>query len=139
MKTLTYLTILTLVSVFPALAQTETVGASNNSVSSVTPNSRAYVAHDVTGFSDKNAGPGVTKESINRPPDMHPNLKPQPGGVITDTVKYGPELYSPAAPASLGYGARYLSAPDPRADLPHETGRAAHRDSGGIKLFSLEF
>jgi hypothetical protein len=36
-------------------------------------------------------------------------------------------------------GEKYLSAPDPQYDVAHEVGPAAHRDSGGFKLFSLEF
>jgi hypothetical protein len=61
------------------------------------------------------------------------------GGVFVDGAKYGPVLISPTAPASYGIGEKYLSAPDPRADTLHESAQAAHRDSGGIKLFSLEF
>ena len=72
-------------------------------------------------------------------PNMHPNLKPQLGGVFVDGAKYGTQLINPAAPASYGIGEKYLSAPDPRYDLMHESGPAAHHDAGGIKLFSLEF
>jgi hypothetical protein len=139
MKTLTILASLFLLSSAAAFAQANTVGAANNSVSSVTSSSTSYVAHDVTGFSNPYTGPGKTKESIERAPDLHPNLKPQPGGVATDVVKYGPVMLSPTAPASYGIGAKYLSAPDPREDVSHESGPAAHRDSGGLKLFSLEF
>ena len=48
-------------------------------------------------------------------------------------------MLSPTAPASYGIGEHYLSAPDPRYDVPHEAGPAAHRDAGGIKVFSIEF
>ena len=73
-------------------------------------------------------------------PNIHPNLKPQLGGVVVDGfTKYGAELINPAAPASYGMGEKYLSAPDPRYDLMHESGPAAHHDAGGIKVFSLEF
>jgi hypothetical protein len=139
MKTLPILASLFLLSSAAAFAQANTVGAANNSVSSVTPNSTAYVAHDVTGFSNPYTGPERSKGSIERAPDLHPNLKPQPGGMVTDVVKYGPVMLSPTAPASYGIGAKYLSAPDPREDVPDESGQAAHRDSGGIKVFSFEF
>ncbi len=97
-------------------------------------------AQDVNGFSSK-AGfnaPGVAAPGSSKP---NPNviLKPKLGGVITDGVKYGPMIISPAAPASWGIGQKYLSAPSPRADLQNESCQAAHRDSGGFKLFSLEF
>jgi hypothetical protein len=97
------------------------------------------VTHDVTGFSSKWSGPGLTKEQINRPPNPNVILKPKLGGAAVAIATYGPVMISPTAPASYGNGERYLSAPDPRADLPHESGPAAHRDAGGIKLFSLEF
>ena len=140
MKTLTILATLALFS-GAAYAQSETSGnmSSTNQVSRTTSSKNEVVMHDVTGFSNPYTGPGRTKESIERSPNLHPNLKPQPGGVATDIVKYGPVMLSPAAPASYGMGEHYLSAPDPRQDVAHETGPAAHRDSGGFKLFSLEF
>jgi hypothetical protein len=70
---------------------------------------------------------------------MHPSLQPQLGGVFVDGAKYGTQLINPAAPASYGMGEKYLAAPDPRYDLERESGRAAHHDAGGIKLFTLEF
>ena len=49
-------------------------------------------------------------------------------------------MISPTAPAEYGMGEKYLSAPSQQGyDVQHETGPAAHRDSGGLKLFSLEF
>jgi hypothetical protein len=59
--------------------------------------------------------------------------------LVDGPTKYGAELINPAAPASYGYGEKYLSAPSSTYDLQHESGPAAHRDAGGIKLFSLEF
>jgi hypothetical protein len=140
MKTLTLLLVsILLLSGGAAFAQNTGGGSLNNEVSRPASSKNELVTHDVTGFTNPYTGPGVTKESIDRPPNLHPNLKPQPGGIVTDTVKYGPELYSPFAPASLGNGERYLSAPDPRYDVDHEAGPAAHREAGGLKVFSLEF
>ena len=91
---------------------------------------------DVTGFhSQAQLGPAQSSKA----PNMHPVLTPQLGGVFVDGAKYGTQLINPAAPASYGMGEKYLSAPDPRYDLERESGRAAHHDAGGIKLFSLEF
>jgi hypothetical protein len=104
-----------------------------------TTSANEEVTHDVTGFSSKWTGPGVTKEQINRPPNPNVVLKPTVGGAAVAVAKYGPIMLSPTAPASYGNGERYLSAPDTRYDLPHESGFAAHRDAGGIKVFSIEF
>jgi hypothetical protein len=48
-------------------------------------------------------------------------------------------MIAPGAPAEYGMGEKYLSAPSQTYDLQHETGPAAHRDSGGFKLFTFEF
>jgi hypothetical protein len=48
-------------------------------------------------------------------------------------------LISPTAPASYGIGEKYLAAPSSRDDLERESGRAAHHDAGGIKVFTIEF
>jgi len=94
-------------------------------------------AQDVTGFrAPANIGPSQSSKA----PNTHPDLRPQLGGVFVDGAKYGTQLINPAAPASYGIGEKYLSAPSGSGqDVQHESGRAAHRDSGGIKLFSLEF
>jgi hypothetical protein len=93
-------------------------------------------AQDVTGFrAPKELG---TTES-SKAPNPHPDLRPQLGGVFVDGAKYGTQLINPAAPASYGIGEKYLAAPDSRVDLERESGRAAHHDAGGIKLFTLEF
>ena len=134
MKTLTILGTLLLVSGTASLAD-----SANNTIAQPTTSRNEVVMHDVTGFSNPYTGPGKTKESIERAPDTHPDLKPQTGGVATALVKYGPVMISPAAPASYGMGERYLTAPSSQYDLPHESGQAAHRDSGGIKVFSIEF
>ncbi len=138
MKTLTLLASFLVLSAGAAFAQTE-IGSANNSISSVTPNTKGAVAHDVTGFSNPYTGPEKTQDTINRGPDMHPNLKARPGGVATAIYKHGAVMISPVAPASYGMGEAYLSAPDPRYDVERVSGPAAHRDSGGLKLFSLEF
>jgi hypothetical protein len=142
MKTLTTFATLLMLTAAVAHAQSETAG-NTYSTSNVSPTTsrqpQTLVAHDVTGFSNPYTGPGVTQESKQRPPNIHPDLKPQPGGIATDTVKYGAVMWSPLAPESLGNGEKYLSAPSPRGDVDHETGPAAHRDSGGWKLFCLEF
>jgi hypothetical protein len=112
-----------------------------HSVAAPTTSAQA-TAMDVTGYAAPSyaPGPGVSPQSMKTPPNPHPNLKPKLGGVFVDGVKYGPDIISPAAPASYGIGERYLSAPSAQGyDLQHETGPAAHRDSGGFKLFSLEF
>jgi hypothetical protein len=139
MKTLTTLAAFLVLLSGTALAQTESTGSANNSVSSITPNTKGATAHDVTGFSNPYTGPEKTQDTINRPPNMHPNLKPQPGGVATAIYKHGAVMVSPFAPASYGMGEAYLSAPDPRYDVSHQPGPSAHRDSGGFKLFSIEF
>jgi hypothetical protein len=91
---------------------------------------------DVTGFrAPTTLGPSESTKA----PSMHPNLSPQLGGVFVDGGKYGTQLINPAAPASYGMGEKYLSAPDSTYDLERESGRAAHHDAGGIKLFTLEF
>jgi len=96
----------------------------------------AATGSDITGFhSPATLGPTTTAPM----PNPHVVLKPQLGGVFVDGAKYGTMLISPTAPASYGMGEKYLSAPDPRYDLERESGRAAHHDAGGIKLFSLEF
>ena len=94
-------------------------------------------AQDVTGFrAPTQLGP--TTES-SKAPNPHPVLTPQLGGVLVDGAKYGTQMINPAAPASYGIGEKYLTAPSSRFDLERESGRAAHRDAGGIKLFTFEF
>jgi hypothetical protein len=134
MKTLTILGTLLLASGTYLFAD-----AANTAIYQPPSSKNEVVTHDVTGFSNPYTGPGKTKESIERPPNMHPDLKPQPGGIVTDTAKYGPVMLSPTAPASYGMGEKYLTAPSSQYDLPHQSGFAAHRDSGGFKLFSIEF
>ncbi len=96
------------------------------------------MAQDVTGFRAHNQ-PGISPESSKNPPNPHPNLSPQPGGVFVDGGKYGPVMISPTAPASYGIGEKYMAAPSTRYDLQHESGPAAHRDTGGMKLVTFEF
>jgi hypothetical protein len=98
-------------------------------------------AHDVTGFVSPSyaPGPGVSPDAMKTAPNLHPNLKPKTGGIFVDGVEYGPVLISPTAPARYGLGEKYLAAPSTTYDLQHETGLAAHRDTGGFKLFSIEF
>jgi hypothetical protein len=98
-------------------------------------------AQDVTGFMAPSyaPGPGYSEKMLKSPPNPHPDLKPRVGGIFVDGVKYGTVMISPGAPLTYGMGERYLSAPSQREDLQHESGQAAHRDTGGFKLFSLEF
>ena len=137
MKTLTILASVLLLSA--VASQGQVVSGGNNQISRPASSKNEVVGHDVTGFSNPYSGPGKTKESIERAPNTHPDLRPRTGGAVADTVKYGPVMVSPFAPASYGMGEKYLSAPDPQQDVPNESGRAAHRDAGGIKLFSIEF
>jgi hypothetical protein len=125
MKTLTILASVLLITAGSAYAQ------------SVAPSARAS-GNDVTGFST-HVYPGMTPQQANRPPNPNVVLKPKLGGVFTDGVKYGTVMISPTAPAEYGMGEKYLSAPSSRYDLQNESGPAAHRDTGGFKLFSLEF
>ena len=81
---------------------------------------------------------GPSNESA-RAINLHPNLTPTVGGIFVDGGKYGTQLINPAAPASYGMGEKYLAAPSSRSDLQHESGRAAHHDAGGMKLFTIEF
>jgi hypothetical protein len=107
-------------------------GNANNSVAG-TPRSGT----DVTGFrSTVYAAPSRNgKEMVN----PHPDLRPKFGGVFVDGAKYGTQIINPGAPAEFGMGEKYLAAPNARYDLERESGPAAHRDTGGIKLLSFEF
>jgi hypothetical protein len=97
-------------------------------------------AHDITGFvAPSTPEPGLSPQSMKTPPNPHPNLKPKLGGLFVDGAKYGTVMISPNAPAEYGMGEKYLSAPSQSYDLQHESGKAAHRDAGGFKLFSIEF
>lgn len=128
-RLMTVLEILTLSATWAA-AQSA-AGNANNSVSGI--NNGA----DVTGFTaPSKLGPG---SESSKAPNPHPDLRPQLGGVFVDGAKYGTVMISPTAPASYGYGEKYLSAPSANVDVLHESGPAAHRQSGGLKLFSLEF
>jgi hypothetical protein len=127
----------TLLSLFIAMGLTLGVAAaqdlsgnSNSGVATVKP------GVDVNGFK----APNTLAPYNPKAPNVHPNLKPQLGGVLVDGVtKYGAELINPAAPAYYGNGEKYLTAPSSTYDLQHESGYAAHRQAGGIKLFSVEF
>jgi len=130
----------TLLSLFVAVGLTFGVAAAqdlsgnaNNSVAGT------RAGTDISGFKSPSALNQTTNES-SKFPNTHPNLAPRLGGVLVDgSTKYGAELINPAAPDSYGYGGKYLSAPSSMYDLQHESGPAAHRDAGGIKLFSFEF
>jgi hypothetical protein len=129
MKTLTQVLAILTLSMSLAAAQ-DLSGNANNSISGTSGRS------DVNGFrAPATLGPNQSSKA----PNPHPNLSPQLGGVFVDGGKYGTQLINPAAPASYGIGEKYLTAPSSRVDLQHESGRAAHHDAGGIKLFSFEF
>jgi hypothetical protein len=114
---------------------------SNIAERSQSATSSPATAHDVTGFMSPSyaPGPGISPQAMKTPPNPHPNLKPQLGGIFVDGAKYGTVMISPTAPAQFGLGEKYLSAPSQSYDLQHESGPAAHRDAGGMKLFSIEF
>ena len=95
-------------------------------------------SNDLTGF-HTTYGPDYNPNAIKSMPNPHVVLTPKIGGVFVDGVKYGTIMISPGAPAEYGMGERYLSAPSTRFDLQHESGPAAHRDTGGLKLFTFEF
>jgi hypothetical protein len=129
MKTLTMLVTVLVLSARFAGAQ-DLSGNANQSVATVKSGG------DLTGFkAPSELGPTQSSKS----PNIHPDLRPQLGGVFVDGGKYGTQLINPCAPASYGMGEKYLTAPDTRYDLERESGRAAHHDAGGIKLFSIEF
>lgn len=134
MKTLTSVLTILAFSATLAVAQDTNLGAQ-----APTTSSKASGGHDITGFSSNKTAPALNPESTKNFPNPNVVLKPKLGGIFVDGGKYGPVLISPAAPASYGMGEKYLSAPSTRWDLQHESGPAAHRDSGGFKLFSLEF
>ena len=127
MKTLLSLVTVLLLSAGYASAQDV------NSVNTTSTHSSA--SSDVTGF----RAPSSNYNSQSSKPNPNVILKPKTGGVFVDGAKEGWVIISPAAPASYGMGEKYLSAPSTRADLQHESAYAAHRDTGGIKLFSIEF
>ncbi len=95
---------------------------------------------DVSGYK-YNYAPGYNPVTAKAAPNPKVVLKPQVGGIFVDGGKYGWTIISPAAPVTWGNGEKYMTAPAPApsADLLQESGPAAHRDSGGFKLFSLEF
>jgi hypothetical protein len=114
------------------VAAAQNVGNVNNSVAEVKP------GVDVSGF----RAPATLNQSPSESskfPNTHPDLRPKLGGIFVDGATYGTQLINPCAPASYGYGEKYLSAPSERDDQMRTSGPSAHRDSGGFKLFSLEF
>jgi hypothetical protein len=117
---------------FGVAAAQDVSGNANNGVATVKS------GLDVTGFRSPSELNQTPTES-SKFPNTHPDLRPRLGGVFVDGAKYGTQLINPAAPDSYGYGEKYLTAPSSMYDLQHESGPAAHRDAGGIKLFSLEF
>ena len=131
MKTLTTLLAVVVLSMGVASAQ-ELSGNANNPAS-------PGAAHgaDVTGFkSPATLGPG---SDVYKAPNPHPDLRPKLGGIFVDGAQYGTVMISPTAPASYGLGEKYLTAPSPTQDVQHESGPAAHHQSGGLKLFTFEF
>ena len=93
---------------------------------------------DLTGYKYYYA-PGYNYNTAKAPPNPKVVLKPQLGGIFVDGAKYGWNIISPAAPVTWGNGEKYMTAPLTRGDLYQESGPAAYRDSGGFKLFSIEF
>src|SRR5271154_5315830 len=97
---------------------------------------RPVTTSDLTGFK-ATLGPGVNPATVNAPPNPNVVLKPEFHGAIIDGVKYGTVMISPAAPAAYGKGEKYLAAPSSEKDLQNEAGPAAHRPTGGLKLFTF--
>jgi hypothetical protein len=136
MKTLTSALAVLLLSAGWALAQDNSNIAERTQTSTSAPST----ARDYTGFVSPNTpGPGLAPEATRRLPNPHPDLRPRVGGVFVDGAKYGTVMISPTAPSEYGMGEKYLAAPSASYDLEHESGPAAHRPAGGLKLFSLEF
>jgi hypothetical protein len=134
MKTLTSLLSVLILSTGLAAAQ----DLSNISEREQPVTASSGAARDITGFAAPN-NLGPTTESTKSFPNVHPDLRLKVGGVFVDGVKYGPVMISPTAPASYGMGEKYLTAPSSTYDLQHESGTAAHRTAGGLKLLSFEF
>jgi hypothetical protein len=134
MKTLSPALAILMLSASLAMAQ----DTSNFSARNPTTSSKASGGHDITGFSYQGA-PALNPESTKNFPNPNVVLKPKLGGVFVDGGKYGPILISPAAPATYGMGEKYLAAPSTRWDVERQSGPAAHRDAGGIKVFTFEF
>ncbi len=135
MKTLSRLVALLVLSA--GLASAQDVNSVN------TTSAHSSTASDITGFRAPDTSSYSSQSSkgsgVKSAPNPNVVLKPKLGGVFVDGAKEGWVIISPGAPASYGIGEKYLSAPSTRADLQHESAYAAHRDTGGIKLFSLEF
>jgi hypothetical protein len=137
----TFLPMLVFLVLGSAWASAQNMSGMSSPMSQPTTSAPA-TAHDVTGFAAPSyaPGPGVSPQAMKTPPNLHPDLKPKLGGILVDGAKYGAVMVSPMAPASYGMGERYLSAPSQQGyDLQHESGPAAQRQSGGLKLFSIEF
>ncbi len=73
------------------------------------------------------------------------------GGVFVDLTRYGANLINPFAPAKFGYGEKYAALPDGSITV-HISGAptgvrtitgidapGGERESGGIKVFTIEF
>ena len=104
-----------------------------------TATSAPSTAHDVNGFYAPGSASALSTKSLQKFPNSRPDLRPKAGGIFTDGARYGTVIISPTAPEEYGMGEKYLSAPSPSYDLQHESGPAAHRPAGGLKLFSWEF
>ena len=107
-------------------------GNANNSVGGVKD------GVDVNGFkapSTLNQAPSQSSKF----PNTHPDLRPKLGGIFVDGDQVRHAIDQSLAPAGYGMGEKYLTAPSSTYDLKHESGPAAHRSAGGLKLFSLEF
>ena len=93
---------------------------------------------DITGYRYYYE-PGFNPATAKAPPNPKKIVKPEVGGIFVDGAKYGWNIISPAAPITWGNGEKYMTAPDPMKDLLNESGPASHRQSGGFKLFTIEF
>lgn len=130
----------TLTSLFAVLLLSTGMAAAQDLSGAVGPTPHTSGQGDITGYR-YNYAPGYNYNKEKAPPDPKISLKPKLGGVFVDGAKYGWTIISPVAPVTWGNGEKYMSAPTPApgVDLQGESGPAAHRDSGGFKLFSFEF
>jgi hypothetical protein len=126
----------TLATIFAVLVLSATFAAAQN-INGLAP-AHTSGQSDLTGYRYYYA-PGFNPTTAKAPPNPKVELKPKLGGIFVDGAKYGWNIISPVAPVTWGNGEKYMSSPDPRADVLDESGPAAHRQSGGFKLFSVEF
>lgn len=135
MKTLTTLVVGLLLSAGVASAQSMSglTATSPHSTNGSTNGTNNLTGYHYTYY------PGYNPVTAKAAPNPKVELKPTVGGIFVDGAKYGWTIISPAAPATWGNGEKYMTSPDPRKDILEDSGPASHRQSGGFKLFSIDF